>query len=96
MGYIPPVIPFESIQYGNRVSYSDERLASYQNVKGIQPLFAAILHVKSEENGYNNPSKQKPAYIEKKENKKRNVTIEQPFISAPHITGKGVLIDTIT
>lgn len=90
MGYIAPVTPFQYIQYGNRVAYTEERKEASQPVKGTKPVFHVLLHAKKEEQledlnrqEYENASRsfKKPVYH------------EQKFVSVPRITGKGLLLD---
>lgn len=94
MGYVAPVTPFQYIQYGNRVAYSEERKRTFQPVKGTRPIFPAILHAKSEEEP-SDMNKEEFVFTNSKY-KNARVFLEQKLVSAPGITGKGMLLDQIT
>lgn len=98
MGYVPPVIPFQYIQYGNRIAYSEDRKEMFQHVKGTKPIFSAVLHAKNEEQPFDFTKKSIPIQNKRITNKVNNIEIDlvKKIVSAPHITGKGQLLDEIT
>jgi len=93
MGYILPIIPYQYMQYTNRIQYREENLKDFGPVKETQPTFALALRARMESfalyqserdtrNGDYSKYKELPLY-----------DLKQKRVTLSHITGKGRVID---
>lgn len=85
MGYILPITPDQFIQYAKRA----EKKETFYPVQETNPTFRAILQKKN-----NEESSQPKKHSSKRVHYKKDIPQQElPFVKAPEITGKGLLVD---
>ena len=92
MGYIMPVDHFQYVQYGNRVAFKEENKQAFQPIEGAKPIFPVLLQARTEEKQEEDPGEQSYA------TKRQSAAYAPPrtsMVSAPSITGKGMLLDQL-
>ncbi len=93
MGYIMPVDHFQYVQYGNRVAFKEENKQAFQPIEGTKPIFPVLLQTRTEEKQEEDHSEYQ-SYA----SKRQSAAYAPPrtrMVSAPSITGKGMLLDQL-
>ncbi|MBD3109885.1 hypothetical protein IEO70_16210 [Bacillus sp. AGMB 02131] len=91
MGYILPIVPYQSLAYANRIDYRNENMRSISSVKSRLPVLALSLKPQfsdvpmSHTHVYSRPD----ATTEYRKNSFQKMK----QVNVSHITGKGYVID---
>lgn len=87
MGYILPITPDQFIQYARRA----EKKESFHPVQETYPSFRAVLRDQNQEDA---PPKKQPFVKKRKFVAHETLPPMTPIVTAPEITGKGLMLDT--